>query len=198
MSALANLAVTQGLDGVHPRRRERVRLRFVRDARVAAPDPRVDLTTDAYTVTVTRSPSSVRFEPDVARRLNAYVAARPGTSVSSASNRMVDEGLRSEEHPQVVFRDGPAGRRARLIGGPDVWQLVRAVLSARAAESEFSAAEVLDLVSDSTGVGAPLVRAAIAYWAEFPAEIEAMIARAEEEEAHARRRWEREHALLAR
>jgi len=21
-----------------------------------------------------------------------------------------------------VFRDGPAGRRARLIGGPDVWE----------------------------------------------------------------------------
>jgi hypothetical protein len=22
----------------------------------------------------------------------------------------------------IVFRDGPAGRRARLIGGPDVWE----------------------------------------------------------------------------
>lgn len=79
-----------------------------------------------------------------------------------------------------------------------MWQVVRAVLSVRAAESQFSAEEVLDLVSDSTGVDVSLVRAAITYWAEFPAGIEALIARAEEEEAGARRRWEREHAILAR
>ena len=66
------------------------------------------------------SPSSIRFEPDVLRRLNAYVAAHPGTTLSSAGNRLVDEALRSHDHPSVIFRDGPAGRRARLVGGPDV------------------------------------------------------------------------------
>ena len=29
-----------------------------------------------------------------------------------------------EEHPGVVFRDGPAGRRAGLAGGPDVWEAI--------------------------------------------------------------------------
>jgi hypothetical protein len=29
-----------------------------------------------------------------------------------------------DEHPLVRFADGPAGRRARLIGGPDVWEVV--------------------------------------------------------------------------
>ena len=60
------------------------------------------------------TPSSIRFDPEVLRRLNAYVNAHPGTTLSSAGNRLIDEALRSQEHPLVVFRDGPAGRRARL------------------------------------------------------------------------------------
>ncbi|MGI8679847.1 MAG: hypothetical protein ACR2LX_14440 [Jatrophihabitans sp.] len=143
-------------------------------------------------------PSSVRFDPAVLSRLNAYVAARPGTSVSAASNRLVDEALRSQDHPLITFRDGPAGRRARLVGGPDVWQVIRAVRSARHAEPSFDADEVLALVSDSSGVEPHLVQAAITYWAGFAAEIDVMIARAEQEETQARQRWEREHGLLAR
>ena len=29
-----------------------------------------------------------------------------------------------DEHPGIVFRSGPAGRRPGLIGGPDVWEIV--------------------------------------------------------------------------
>jgi hypothetical protein len=154
--------------------------------------------TIAYIVGMTVGPSSVRFDPAVLSRLNAYVAAHPGTSISAASNRLVDEALRSQEHPLIVFRDGPAGRRARLVGGPDVWQVIRAVRSARQAEPRFGADKVLALVSDTTGVSTPLIQAAIAYWAAFPAEIDALSARADEEESQARQRWEREHGLLAR
>ncbi|MGH8998972.1 MAG: hypothetical protein ACRDY7_06220 [Acidimicrobiia bacterium] len=143
------------------------------------------------------SPSSIRFEPDVLRRLNAYVAAHPGTTLSSASNRLVDEALRSHDHPLVIFRDGPAGRRARLVGGPDVWQVVRAVHSARRAEPRLSGAKVVELVAETSGVADTLIRAAVAYWADYPAEIDALLARADEEEAQARRRWEREQGLLA-
>lgn len=69
--------------------------------------------------------------------------------------------------------------------------------SARLAEPRLSPDEVLALVSDSTGVAIPLVQAAIAYWAAFPDEVDALIARAAEEELPARHRWEREHGLLA-
>jgi hypothetical protein len=143
------------------------------------------------------SPSSIRFEPEVLRRLNSYVAAHPGTTLSSAGNRLVDEALRSCEHSLVIFRDGPAGRRARLVGGPDIWQIVRAVHSARRAEPELTSAEVVAIVTETSGVPEALVRAAIAYWADYPAEVDALIARADEEEAQARRRWEREQGLLA-
>jgi uncharacterized protein (DUF433 family) len=29
-----------------------------------------------------------------------------------------------EDHPGIMFRDGPAGRRAALAGGPDVWEVI--------------------------------------------------------------------------
>jgi hypothetical protein len=142
-------------------------------------------------------PSSIRFDPDVLRRLNAYVAAHPGTTLSSAGNRLVDEALRTSEHPLIIFRDGPAGRRARLAAGPDVWQVIRAVRSARRAEPRLSSDRIVALVSETSGVPEALIRAAIAYWADYPAEVDAFVARADDEEAQARRRWEREQGLLA-
>jgi hypothetical protein len=31
---------------------------------------------------------------------------------------------------RVIYRDGPTGRRAGLAGGPDIWEIVRAVTEA--------------------------------------------------------------------
>lgn len=144
------------------------------------------------------SPASVRFDPSVARRLSRFVAAHPGLSASAATNLLVDEALRGQEHPLVIFRDGPAGRRARLIGGPDVWEVARAVRSARAAEPELDADALLQMVSDSSGVAARLVRAAIDYWTAFPREIDEWIDRADAEADEAEQRWRREQAVLGR
>jgi hypothetical protein len=65
-------------------------------------------------------PSSIRFDPNVLERLNAFVQTHAGLSLSSAGNLLVDEALRSAAHPLIAFVDGPSGRRARLAGGPDV------------------------------------------------------------------------------
>ncbi|GAB3260522.1 hypothetical protein GCM10027562_23620 [Arthrobacter pigmenti] len=111
---------------------------------------------------------------------------------------LVDEALRSQEHPLVVFRDGPAGRRARLVGGPDVWEVARAVRSARAAEPDLEPAALVELVSDTSGVAPRLVYAVIDYWAAFPDEIDGWIDRVEAEATEAEQRWRREQALLGR
>lgn len=144
------------------------------------------------------SPASVRFDPDVATRLSRFVAAHPGLSASAATNLLVDEALRGQEHPLIIFRDGPAGRRARLIGGPDVWEVARAVRSARAAEPELSRDAVVELVSETSGVPVRLVRAAIEYWTAFAGEVDDWIQRAEVEAGEAEQRWRREQALLGR
>lgn len=102
-----------------------------------------------------------------------------------------------EDHPGVIFRDGPTGRRAVLIGGPDVWEVVRAVRSARTAESALDADGVLDLVESNTGVARRLLLVALSYWSAFPDEIDAWIVDSEQSEAGAAAAWERQRELLA-
>ncbi len=103
-----------------------------------------------------------------------------------------------DEHPGVLFRDGPTGRRAVLIGGPDVREVVRAVKSARAAEPDADADEVVVVVSTNTGVPGRLVDTAIRYWAAYPAEIDSWIEDVESFEEQALQAWERRQDLLAR
>ncbi len=46
----------------------------------------------------------MRLDPGVAARLSSWASAHPGLSLSSAINRLVDEALRAEEHPGIMFR----------------------------------------------------------------------------------------------
>ncbi|WP_131785808.1 hypothetical protein [Protofrankia symbiont of Coriaria ruscifolia] len=144
-----------------------------------------------------KAPTPVRFDAAVAVRLQAYVATHPGLSLSSAANRLVDEGLRTTEHPGITFREGPTGRRAGLVGGPDVWEVMRAVRSARAAEPELAEHGLLSMVADNTGLPLRLLRTALRYWAAYPQEVDAEIAAADETEQAAERAWRREQDLLA-
>lgn len=145
-----------------------------------------------------RSPTPVRFESAVAARLASFAASHPGLSLSAAANLLVDEGLRMAEHPGVVFRDGPGGRRAGCTNGPDVWEVVRAVKAARGANPALSEDEVLELVVDNSGVSLRIVRTAVRYWASYPGEIDAEIELAEEAERAAETTFERQRELLAR
>jgi hypothetical protein len=143
------------------------------------------------------SPRSIRFDERVNARLSAYVARHPGSSGSSVANRLVDEALRMEEHPGVLFRDGRTGRRAVLVGGPDVREVIRAVKSARAAEPKLDVAAVVALVETNTGVPARLIDTAIRYWSSYPDEIDAWIADVVVVEAEALSAWERQQDLLS-
>lgn len=101
-----------------------------------------------------------------------------------------------DAHPLIFFREGPAGRRAVLIGGPDVWEVIRALQLTRAAESKLTSRELVELVAENTGLAAELLEAAIDYYAQFPEELDLQIAdsmRAEREAADA---WERRRDLL--
>ena len=151
-----------------------------------------------YTVVMSkRAATPVRFDPTVAERLSSFVAANPGMSLSSAANRLVDEALRMSEHPGIVFRSGPTGRRAGLVAGPDVWEVVRSVKSARAHEPDLAEDDLLTLVAENTGVPVRLIRVAVRYWASYPGDIDAEITAAEAAEDAAEDAWRRERELLA-
>ena len=72
-----------------------------------------------------------------------------------------------DEHPLIRFADGPAGRRARLIGtGKDVWEVVEVVK-----DNGGDAAEAARYLEVSVG----LVQAAVNYYGAFTDEIDRMI-----------------------
>lgn len=138
------------------------------------------------------SPLSVRFDDQVLERLRRRARAVPGLTPSGLAQRLVDEGLRMIEHPGIVFKDGPSGRRAALAFGPDVWEVVTFLrqVEERGDEAIAAAAEVFALPE-------PRVRAALHYYAAHPGEIDAEVDQAEAESALAEAAWEAERRLLA-
>jgi hypothetical protein len=124
---------------------------------------------------VATTPFSARFDSDLLERLRR-LARRQGLSASELAERFVEEGVRGSELPGVVFRSGPAGRRAGVLGGPDVWEIVRDVERARAA----GVVDPLGHVVATTDLGEEQVRLALAYHAAYPDEIDARIADEEE------------------
>lgn len=104
------------------------------------------------------------------------------------------------EHPGIVFRTGPTGRRAALAAGPDVWEVIRAIRSAHATELEIGSDDLLGLVSGNTGVAIRLLSTAVRYWAAYPDEVDAEISAAEEAEEAAEQAWlrERRYSCLTR
>ncbi len=160
-------------------------------------DVGIATSSDYHVVMSKRAATPVRFDTAVAERLSSFVAANPGMSLSSAANRLVDEALRMSEHPGIVFRPGPTGRRAGLVSGPDVWEVVRAVKSARAAEPRLAEDGLLTMVAENTGIPVRLIRVAVRYWASYPNEIDTEIAVADAAEDAAEDAWRRERQLLA-
>lgn len=142
------------------------------------------------------SPRSVRFDDDVIRRLDRYVRSHPGTSASSVTNIFVDEALRAEEHPGIMFRPGPTGRRAGLVGGPDVWEVIGALQAVRAQDPGLADESLVEAVAGVTGLSSPLIRAAVRYYAAYPDEVEDRITANREAAREAEAAWRAEQNLL--
>src|SRR5262245_23269018 len=94
------------------------------------------------------APLSIRFDERLLARLRQRVRTSPGATVSGLAQRLVEEGLRMAEHPGIVFKDGPSGRRAALAFGPDVWEVVKVLkeIDERGEPAVAEAAEVLALL----------------------------------------------------
>lgn len=124
---------------------------------------------------------SVRLDDDLAERLRLRARAA-GESLSDRLRRYAEEGARREEHPLITFRDGPTGRRAGLIGGPDVWEVVMWV------EDLSEESDPAALVAADGVVTRPQIDAALRYRVAYPDEVGARIElhRRETDAAHAR------------
>lgn len=154
-----------------------------------------DPPTDNYTV-VMSTPRSIRFESSTEAHLAAFAARRAGLSQSGAAALLVEEGLRMDTHPGVIFRDGPAGRRATIIAGPDVWEVIRSIKDVRDTDASATGEEALAVVQDSTGLSRRIMDIAVGYYADYPDEVDALIAEAESVEAGLEQALERRRSLL--
>jgi hypothetical protein len=129
---------------------------------------------------------SLRVDEATFERLERH-SKRAGQSRSHVVSTFLEEGLRMEEHPGIVFRGGPHGRRAGLAAGPDVWEVAR-VLSAT--ESADSAG--LERAAYLTGLTPAQVRTAWRYYAQYPDEIDEWIRSVDDEAQHAEGVWLRQ------
>ena len=111
---------------------------------------------------------SVRLDDALADRLRVRARAA-GETVSDRLRRYAEEGARHDDHPMITFRDGPTGRRAGLVNGPDVWEVALWVADL---DPE---ADPLSVLEHETPLTRPQLDAALRYRAAYPDEIDARI-----------------------
>jgi hypothetical protein len=143
---------------------------------VAPPVPPADIVLRCQRMAETAN-ISVRMNRETAARIRARAEAR-GERLSDALRRYAEEGDRAETHPGIVFRPGPAGRRAALAGGPDVWEICWA------ARELGGGKQVAERLAEDLSLTPDRVAVALRYAAEFPEEIEARIELHERETSH--------------
>jgi len=115
------------------------------------------------------APVSTRYSSETLKRLDRR-ARTEGHSRSNLIQRYVSEGIEMDEHPGIVFRSGPAGRRPGLLGGPDVWEVV-------AVHRSFDDAQ---RTADWLDQQPTAIETALSYYAAHRAEIDEWIRRNEE------------------
>ena len=142
------------------------------------------------------APRSVRFDEGVLSRLDRYVKEHPGSSSSSVANMFIDEALRAYEHPGIMFRPGPTGRRAALSGGPDVWEVVAALNAIRDEDPGLDGDPLLRELSSVTGLSSAQVGIVLRYYAAYPGEIDERTALNTEVADREEQLWEAQQKLL--
>ena len=123
---------------------------------------------------------TIRLDGDALERLDA-LRGGDGCSRSEAARTLIEEGLRMAKHPGIVFRPGPAGRRASLSDGPDVWQVAYAFVREPLDTDE----DILDAIvhtMGAMGLRHQQARAALRYYLDYGDEIREWI-RLNDEEA---------------
>ena len=136
------------------------------------------------------SSQPIRIESETLDALRER-SAQSGEPIVRLAQRYIEEGMRVDRHPGIVFRDGPAGRRGVVVGGPDVWEVVAAARSA-----PERGEELIGALAERIGVPGEKIRIAVRYYAEYPEDVDRFIAAVEEEAEQLEQTLERERRLL--
>jgi uncharacterized protein (DUF433 family) len=119
----------------------------------------------------------------------ARQAEQTGASASALAERYIEEGLRMDEHPLIVFRDGAAGRRAAISGTRlDVWQLIETL---RACDNDPAEAAAYLEIPEAW------VRVAARYYGAYQDEVDTFAERAHALADREEELWRGQQAVLA-
>jgi uncharacterized protein (DUF433 family) len=135
-------------------------------------------------------PFSIRMSQQTLARLDLG-ARRRGEAKARTAERLIDEGLRMEDHPGVVFRDGPSGRRAALAGGPDVWEVVETLKG-----TGLAGEQAIATTAEWGALTHAQVHAAVRYYADFRDEVDERIEFNSQEADRQRAAWVRAREAL--
>ena len=138
------------------------------------------------------TPLSVRFTPALLARLRQRANATPGASAAGLAQRLIDEGLRMADHPGVIFKDGPSGRRAALAFGPDVWEIIKFLR-----EVDERGPGAIEAAAEVFAVDTSRISTAISYYGDFAGEIDTEITAADDTSARAEAAWLVQQQLIA-
>jgi uncharacterized protein (DUF433 family) len=138
-----------------------------------------------------QKPFSIRMNEQTLARLDIG-ARRRGEAKSRTAERLIDEGLRMEDHPSIVFRDGPAGRRAALAAGPDVWEVIETIKG-----TGLTGEQAIAATAQWGNLTHAQVDAAVRYYADFREEVDERVAVNRQEAELQRAAWERAQDALA-
>lgn len=138
------------------------------------------------------TPLSIRFDPGLLARLRRHAQAETGANTSALAQRLIDEGLRMAEHPGIVFKAGPSGRRAALAYGPDVREVVTFLR-----EIDERGPAALAAASEVFAVDVNRITTAVSYYGDHRGEIDAEIEAAEDASVRAEEAWRVAQQLIA-
>jgi hypothetical protein len=116
------------------------------------------------------SRTAVALELQAQSSLVKSTARRHRERVHTCSVK-AQRGLRMEDHPGIVFRDGPSGRRAALASGPDVWEVIETLRG-----TGLSGEQAIEATAEWGALRPAQVRAAVGYYAELSTEVDERIA----------------------
>ena len=115
-------------------------------------------------------PTSFRLPEELLERLdNEAISA--GSSATTLVTTILDEGLKTRRFPVIVYRDGPTGRRAAVVGGPDVREIIRALKQTTGKDERR-----VRTLSDELALSTTQIRLAIDFYGVNPAEVDDRIA----------------------
>jgi hypothetical protein len=126
---------------------------------------------------------TLRLPPETLAELDKR-SRRVGRTRSELARTLLEEGLRMQAHPRIIFRDGPAGRRPGLVDGCDVWEIASVLR-----DYEGDLEQKKQFTMESMALRRDQVDVVWSYYVEYRDEIDEWIRLNDEESAIAEAAW---------